>query len=119
MSENHNESGRFAKGNKASKLRKACTSPELRVLQTATKDEVIKCAHSLIRPWSTLNAEVKSENGSRLAHLTAMATQRHNHKFICWLLEMAIGRPKQTVESEDTSMERIQKLIVDLTASNE
>lgn len=93
------DKGRFIPGNKTGA--KGGRVPELANERKPVKSEIIKCAKSLSKPWSTLEAEIKDPNATRLEYLTTQAIANRNYKFIQWLLEMAVGRPKQTFEVED------------------
>lgn len=89
QSPNHDSKGRFAKGNKA-----AAGCPEIRKMKTAVKEEIIKCAHSLLRPYATLKEENESEGLTRYQYLVNKAINEGNTKLITWLTEMAVGKPK-------------------------
>lgn len=89
QSPDHDNRGKFAKGNKA-----ASGSPELRAMKTAVKKEIIECAHSLLKPYSTLKEETKDGSISRYQFIVNKAITEGNTKLITWLTEMAIGRPK-------------------------
>jgi hypothetical protein len=49
---------------------------------------------------STINEETET----RLAHLTAQAIKHGHYRFVQWLIEMSIGKPKETLEHIDTSV---------------
>lgn len=99
-SPDHDNKGKFAKGNKA-----ASGSPELREMKTAVKKEIIKCAHSLLRPWATLAEENKGKGVTRYQYLVNKAVAEGNTKLITWLTEMAVGRPKH--DEKDRSDETV------------
>lgn len=92
------EKGRFAKGNKLGKANKKVGLQELKLL---TKSEIIKCAHTLTLPLSTLKDGLLNSDPSRLEYLTAKAIQNNNHKWLQWLVEMSIGRPKEYFDVND------------------
>lgn len=94
-----NDKGHFLPGNKISKL--GGRTPMLKDERKPVKEEVIKCAQSLSKPWATLKEEIKDERATRLEYLTAHAVSSKNYKFIQWLLEMAVGKPKQTFDVEE------------------
>jgi len=108
-----NEKGQFLKGNKCGRK-----NPVLQNLREATKQEVLQCAYSLCKPWATLEEDLKDPRASRLELLTADAIHTKEYKFIAWLLEMAIGKPKQVNEIETnlvpTIIERINGSTVEL-----
>lgn len=89
------ESGRFLKGNKLGVQNKKVGLQELK---SHTKAEIIKCAQSLTRPLSTLKEEMANTDPSRLEYLTAKAIQNNNHRWLQWIVEMAIGRPKESYD---------------------
>ena len=92
----------FKAGNKA-----ASKGPEFKCLRAATKDEVMRCAGSLTKPIRTLQDDIQDPSATRLAFITANAIKNNNTKYIQWLLEMAIGKPKQTVEQESKGVVHI------------
>lgn len=102
MSADHESNGRFKKGNKA-----ASGNKEMREMRSATREEVVKCAYSLLRPWQTLTEETKDEGVSRYQFLVNKAVTEGNTKFITWVTEMAVGKPKQTIENEETDPQKV------------
>lgn len=92
------DKGRFVEGVKATKKRES--NPELNFIKKHTYAEISKCAHSLTRPWKTLKNDLTRDDSTRLEWLTANAINTKNYKFIQWLAEMAVGRPKQTIEAD-------------------
>lgn len=89
LSKDHDSNGKFAKGNKA-----ASGTKEMREMKSAIKDEIIKCAYSLLSPFDTLNEETHDIEISRYQYLVNKAVTGGDIKLITWLTEMAIGRPK-------------------------
>lgn len=98
MIEGKDAKGRFLKGNK---LGSGPYPKEARYFKDATKLEIMKCAHSLTKPWKTLEQEINNPEATRLEYITAQAVKRHNHRFIVWLCEMVVGRPKQTIDLDE------------------
>ena len=101
------EVGRFIKGHPGIKPNKK----NIRKEQVRdTKEETLRCAHSLLRPWQTVKDDLANPKSTRLEYLTAQAVTKGNTKFIQWLLEMAIGKPRQetdvTSKIEQTSVIR-------------
>lgn len=101
---NHDEKGRFTKGNKARKKQ----DPYIKEVQNETKLNLAKAVASLSLPYKTLQADLEKD-GTRLEYLTAHAISSRNYKFIQWLIEMVVGKPKQenshTVSGEELSLE--------------
>jgi len=110
-------SGKFLKGSKLGKL--GGRVPELRDQRLPVKSEVVRCAATLARPWSTLEDDIKKEGLSRLEFLTYEAVKNRHHKFIQWLLEMAVGKPKQAVEIEEAAKLTRDLFIKNLDGSGE
>jgi hypothetical protein len=100
--------GKFTPGNTAAKGKRA--PREMTLLRNETKDQVIKLAFSLTKPMETLDEEMGHNGASRLEHLLYHAIKKHNHKFIKWVIEMAVGKPKQV--SEDTHVVVTPKAII-------
>lgn len=105
-----NDKGHFIKGNKIGA--KGGRVPELKNERKPVRQEIIKCALSLSQPWVTIKADLDNPKATRLEFLTAQAVSKRNYKFIQWLLEMAVGKPKQTFEVEDgIDIELIQEIL--------
>ena len=51
-----------------------------------------------------MEAEHDEAKCTRLEHLTINAIRSKNYKFIQWLLEMAVGRPAQSIELDETAL---------------
>lgn len=101
---NRDNKGRFIKGNKAAKGKER---PEiLREMRHDTKEEVYKCAHSLLRPWGTLKEELEGQDATRLEYLTGKAIANKNYRFIQWLIESVIGRPTQTIDAKNEEINK-------------
>ena len=114
----HDNKGRFVKGNKASTGNR--TPKELRDLRKETSEAIIRCAHSLTKPWSTLKEELSKKNASRLEVMLGHALSKKELKFIQWLVEMSIGKPRQVIAGDDDGENsiNISYNIVDKNGSN-
>ena len=84
--------------------------PEIAEARRETKDEVIKCGHSLTRTYESLEEERKDQTVSRLQYLTNKAVTSGNTKFIQWLMEMCAGKPKQEQEIKLEDLRPMQSL---------
>ena len=93
--DNDPKSGKFVKGNKAGKLK----DPEMRVMRSAIKQELIGCVHSLLKPYLTLEEET-AKGVSRYQYIMNKAVAQGNTKFLSWATEMAVGKAKQHIEHE-------------------
>jgi hypothetical protein len=90
--------GRLVAGNtEARKTRKE--GPQL--LKSYVKEEIIACAHSLTIPTKELIEKGESEESNSLIFLTAHAIKHRHYKWIQWLIEMAVGRPKPFSDEDD------------------
>lgn len=94
---NRDSKGKFTQGNNV--RAESCKPDILKRRRKETREEVVAAAHSLLRPWNTLSKELTEGDKSRLSYLTAQAVTKHNTKFIQWLLEMAIGKPKLEIDA--------------------
>ena len=85
--------GRFTKGNSA-----ATGDKEMRIMRSAIKEEIVKCAHSLLRPFATLEAETfdTAQPVSRYQYIINKAVASNNCKIITWVTQMAIGSPPKS-----------------------
>jgi len=99
--------GRFVKGHSGYKENKKNI---LKAQIRGTKKEIVSCAHSLLKPWVTLKEDLARPEATRLEYLTAQAVSKGNTKFVQWLLEMAVGKPKQEVENSEIG-ETYKKII--------
>lgn len=99
----------FQKGNKTAKGH--TRPPELRMKKQEIREEVVACAHSLLKPWATLKKELEEPGRTRLEYLTGRAVSTGNTKFVQWLLEMAVGKAKNTIDFEETG-KLIRELVI-------
>lgn len=99
MKTDHDNKGRFKKGNKA-----AAGKKEIREMRGAIKEELSKCAYSLLRPIKTIEEETKKGNISRYQYILNKAVVSGNIKLITWLTEMVIGKPKNIDVDKEESM---------------
>ena len=93
----HDNNGRFKKGNKAATSENR--SKHLTEMKSALKSEVYKCAASLLKEIGTLKVETKDGTISRYQYIINRAIMSGNFKVIAWLTEMIIGKPKQSIEN--------------------
>ena len=82
--------GRFLPGHSASQLQRV--TPIGKCIREATRDEALKCAHSLVSSVESFQFEQKNPNRSRLQDLTNEAYKNRNYKFIEYLLNRALGK---------------------------
>lgn len=102
MSNDHDANGRFKKGNKAARGKK-----EIREMRGAIKEELIKCAYSLLSPISTIEQETKKGNISRYQYILNKAIASGNIRLITWITEMVIGKPKNIDIDEENAVGRV------------
>jgi hypothetical protein len=95
----------FVKGNKEGAKSKGVKKPRLpekiRNIQECGKEQIIKCTEIFSYPYSDLLKNKDRKDISILEKLTYSAAYEHDYKFVMWLFEMAIGRPKQRIDVAD------------------
>ena len=107
--EGRGDDGRFAKGNKIQSKRRL--SKHLQELRDATRAELLECAMSLTKPFSEVPEELsRPDKLSRLQFLTTSALSGKKYQFIQWLLEMAVGKPRFTMEVDDDKGNKVVQL---------
>ena len=94
--QNHDNRGKFVKGNTAALGR------EQNEVKKACREELYKCALTLRKTIHSAADELKDPNYkmSRLEYLTTKAVTGGKHQFIIWILEMVMGKPKESFVSE-------------------
>lgn len=103
-----NERGHFIEGNTISEKSKG-----IRSLygddRKKIRAETIKCALILSEKRIDLEAKFESPNISNMEYLTINSILKKDYKFIQWLLEMAIGKPKVSanITTQQTSLENL------------
>jgi len=100
--------GHFLPGNKTSAI--GGKSKQFDQNKRFIKSEIIKCAETLMRPAETLFDDMNKVGVSRLELLTIEAITKKNYKFIQWLLEMAVGRPQQSIDGSIVNIDEERKL---------
>lgn len=98
------KNGKFVPGN----TYKRAPTPEQKCIKTATRDEVLRCAHKLAIPIKKFKEEIENNPDiSSIAYLTYNAVKKNDVKFIAWLLEMSIGKAKQVIDHDTKSDSQI------------
>ena len=93
-----NERGHFVAGNTEGKKHKLKDSDK--ALRKATRREVYKCAHSLTLPYGELMDLAKDpKKCSALLFATAKSIQKHDMKWVQYLLDQAIDKATQRIEN--------------------
>lgn len=87
--------GLFSKGNKIAK--KSRTPPDIKLMRDICRDRLTRMAYRLAsEPKEELKRDLKENPDTTvLETFTANAISKNNSKFITWLFDQAVGRPKQ------------------------
>ena len=88
--------GRFLKGNQNS-----AKTGEYKSFKHKCKQNIYDALTSLNKPISTIKEDLANEDATRWEYIVAYAVSKGNTKFIQWLFEMGIGRPKHDIEIRD------------------
>ena len=77
---------------------------EFKEMKRATRLEVIRCAHTLLKTmntWDELEELMAKGQINRLEYLTTKAVHKGNYKFIQWIVELSIGKAQTIDEIEN------------------
>lgn len=107
----------FQKGNKAQKK----SDPRVKCAKSLCKAEIAQHVSSLFaEEISIIKARLKNPKTLAFRYMLDRAIVENDTSFIKWLIEMFIGKPKQTLETEDrgkpiAQIKRPDGSIVELT----
>ena len=95
--------GKFTAGNSAGGWKKKLPPDAVTKIEKV-KTCAIDCAFMLTLTKKQIEKKLKKTSITGLEAIVGTAISKHNHRFIQWLLEMAIGRPPQARPDETNTI---------------